>query len=156
MPIPSLALKWSKAAPDPDTSRTRYLTNLESGSIVSLPKDIKAVRLEYDRVKEEKKNLEVCPPEKPYSTGFECVSCRGSTNLWNLTSHKCTTCEEDEDYVMSKYECVSKYGEEAVGRRKGVVVNKRRQDTEESVEVVTTIKKTIKPKPKLPKVSATP
>jgi len=45
------------------------------------------IKSEYDRAIAQAKNIERCGSDKPYSTGYKCISCPNDRALFNLTSH---------------------------------------------------------------------
>jgi hypothetical protein len=44
----------------------------------------------------------LCPTDKPFSTGSECIACTAPTHLFNLTSKKCTNCTNGYDVTLHK------------------------------------------------------
>ena len=104
---------WSNKSSGFDQTRKGYVTNLEASNLVNLPKSIEDIKSEYDRTMAETKNIEQCTKEKPYSTGYTCKACSTDQPLFNLTSHRCTSCEEGETYNPSNRTCTSEDEQDA-------------------------------------------
>lgn len=95
LPLLSMAF-WGNKSSGFDSSRKGFVTNLDAKNLVNLPKSLEDIRGEYDRTMAEVKNIEKCSIDKPYSTGYQCISCPSAKPLFNLTSHSCTNCEDGE------------------------------------------------------------
>jgi hypothetical protein len=83
---------WANKSAGFDPNKKGYVTNTEASNLVNLPKSMEDIRSEYERTIADVKNIEKCPLDKPYSTGYQCITCPADRPLFNLTSHCCTNC----------------------------------------------------------------
>lgn len=117
LPLQSMVFWGNKSAGFDD--KKGFVTDLEASNLVNLPKSIEDIKNEYDRTMADVPNIQKCSSDKPYSTGYKCITCPTDQPLFNLTSHRCANCEDGETYNSTSRACTSEDEQEAsVGSRK--------------------------------------
>lgn len=87
----------------------QFVSNTNASNYLVLPgQSLDDYKKEIEETQKSNPNVQVCPEDKPYSTGSECVSCPASKPLFFIASKSCTACQANSTYSPDIHSCLGK------------------------------------------------
>lgn len=88
---------------------TTYVSNVEADNFLVGPgQTFDQYKTEISEAQSKNADIKVCPLDKPYSTGTECISCPADKPYFFTEAKVCVNCQPGSTYNSDLHSCVGK------------------------------------------------